>query len=75
MRGIGLITVQITAIDVENATDKCTPYMLAVIVERFQIASLLADSGLFDKDFVNVEGRTITQIAEDRNRERALAYL
>ena len=49
--------------------------MLAVLIERFEIATLLEECGLFNKDHVNIEGRTVFQIAEDRNRVRAIAFL
>ena len=62
-------------IDCENVSDKCTPYMLAVLCEQFEIATLFEECGLFNKEHVNIEGRTVMQIAEDRNRVRPLAFL
>ena len=49
--------------------------MTAVLREQFDIANILLKNNLASKDYVNRGGSTIRQIAEETNRERALAYL
>ena len=59
----------------ENVSEKCTAYMLAVLLEKFEIASFLRETGYFNNDYVNIEGRTVLNIAEEKQRTRAVAYL
>ena len=52
------------AFDIENDQEKCTPYMLAVLRERFEIAEQLIKSGRADKYYRNQENETVFDIAK-----------
>ena len=45
-------------LDIENKTDNCTPFMLAMLGERFEIAHLLLRDQLSNKNYINKEGKT-----------------
>ena len=61
--------------DVENIAENMTPFMTAVLREKFEIANLLEKKNLAKRGYVNKDGRTVRQIAEDANRVRVLAFL
>ena len=61
--------------EVENSLEKLTPYMTAVLREKFDIANLLIKNNLATKGYINRDGRSLRQIAEHANRQRALAYI
>ena len=61
--------------DVENIAENMTPFMTAVLREKFEIANLLEKNNLAKRGYVNKDGRTVRQIAEDANRVRVLAFL
>ena len=61
--------------DVENTAENMTPFMTAVLREKFEIANLLEKNNLAKRGYVNKDGRTVRQIAEDANRVRVLAFL
>lgn len=61
--------------EVENNTEHLTPFMTAVLRDQFEIANLLLKNNLATRGYVNREGRDLKQIAEDNNKERALAYI
>lgn len=46
-------------LDIENVTEKMTPYMIAVVRGLFDVATLLASKGLCKKSYVNKEGDNI----------------
>ena len=49
--------------------------MTAVMRELFEVANHLVKNNLATRGYVNREGRDVRQIAEDANKQRALAYL
>ena len=49
--------------------------MTAVLRDQFDIANALLKNNLASKEYVNRQGVTVRQIAEDNNMVRALAYL
>jgi len=49
--------------------------MTAVLRDQFDIANALLKNNLASKEYVNRLGVTVSQIAEDNNMVRALAYL
>ena len=61
--------------EIENSAECQTPFMTAVLRERFEIADLLLKNNLATKGYVNREGRSVHQIAEDQNKTNAIAYL
>ena len=61
--------------EIENSSERQTPFMTAVLRENFDIASILLKNNLATKGYVNADGRDCRQIAEDMNKVRAMAYL
>ena len=61
--------------ELENTVEHLTPYMTAVLRDQFEIANLLIKNNLATRDYKNIEGRDVHQIAVDTNRTRAVAYL
>lgn len=61
--------------DVENNAENMTPFMTAVLREKFEIANLLEKNNLAKRGYVNKDGLTVRQIAENQNRVRVLAFL
>lgn len=63
--------------EVENHVEKenLTPFMLAVLLERFEIAKILLDAKLATKEYVNVNGRSIFHMCQSVKRRRSLAFL
>lgn len=61
--------------EVENVAEGLTPFMTAVLRDQFEVANQLVKNNLATRGYVNKDGRDIRQIAEDANKERALAYL
>lgn len=55
---------KVNAFDIESDQEKCTPYMLAVLREQFEIAEILVKTGRVDKYFKNMEGETVFDIAK-----------
>ena len=49
--------------------------MTAVLRGQFDLATQLLKNNLATKDHINVDGRNLRQIAEDTNRQKALAYI
>ena len=47
------------AFDIESDQEKCTPYMLAVLREQFEIAEILVKTGRVDKYYKNTEQETV----------------
>ena len=52
------------AFDIESDQEKCTPYMLAVLREQFEIAEILVKTGRVDKYYKNTEQETVFDIAK-----------
>ena len=63
--------------DIENHVEKenLTPFMLAVLLEHFDMAQLLLDANLATKDYVNINGRSIYHMCKGSKRKRSLAFL
>lgn len=61
--------------EVENTVEHLTPYMTAVLRDQFDIANQLIKNNLATREYRNIDGRDVHQIAEDSGRVRALAYL
>ena len=45
--------------DIENSQEKCTPFMLAVLNEHFEMAELLLTNGLSNLDHKNHDSQDI----------------
>ena len=64
-----------TSFDIENLQEKCTPYTLAVLTEKFEIGEMLAESGLSDPNYKNADGMTVWDIAKKHKLENVVKYL
>ena len=62
-------------LDIENTHEKLTPYMLAVLRENFDIASVLIESGKCDMVYKNVKGETVFNIAHNLDIKPVMKYL
>ena len=61
-------------LDIENTQEKCTPYMLAVLSEQFEIAQLLAQSMLSNMYHKNEDNKNVFDIAADMKIVPVLKY-
>ena len=52
-----------------------TPFMTAVMKDQTEIADLLLKHNLATKGYLNRDGKSVLQMAEEANRDYAIAYL
>lgn len=67
--------VPIEKVDVENQTEKMTPFFIAVLKCRFKVAVKLLATGLCDPKRKNSEGKTVFKIAMDHKCHVACQFL
>ena len=63
------------SLDIENMIEYCTPYMLALIKEHFEIGEELLQTGKVDKYYRNVNKEHVFRMAKRLKLTRVMKYI